>query len=137
MPDEEEAPQEKGGKEKLPAKPAGALSASGTHAVIVAQPAAPPSIGLPKVSRRGLVIGGFWTAMTGLAAISVGALLNFMWPRTAEKAGGVFTLDLNANDVPEGGRVEVVVSKPDKFNPRKGMRCLRCSIQRIRPYSRG
>lgn len=121
MADEEEAPQEKASKEKLPAKPMGAVSASGTHAVIVAQPASPPGLALPQVSRRGLVVGGFWTAMTGLVAITVGALINFMFPRTAEKAGGVFTLDLNANDVPEGGKVSVVVSKPDKFNPRKGI----------------
>jgi Rieske Fe-S protein len=121
MADEEEAPQEKGGKEKLPARPAGALSASGTHAVIVAQPAPLPGLALPKVSRRGLVVGGFWTAMTGLVAISVGALINFMWPRTAQKAGGQFVLEINANDIPEGGRAEYVISKPDKFNPRVGI----------------
>ncbi len=120
---EEEAPKEsaKEPKEKLPAKPMGAVSASGTHAVIVAQPASPPGLALPQVSRRGLVVGGFWTAMTGLIAITVGALVNFMWPRTAQRAGGVFTLEINANDIPEGGRADVVISKPDKFNPRQGI----------------
>jgi Rieske Fe-S protein len=121
MPDEEEAPQEKGGKEKLPAKPAGALSASGTHAVIVAQPAQPPGLALPKVSRRGMVIGGFWTAMTGLVALAAGSLINFMWPRQAEKAGGVSVLDVNANDIPEGGKQEYVILKPSKSNPLKSI----------------
>jgi cytochrome b6-f complex iron-sulfur subunit len=114
---DEEAPKEKESKEKLPAKPAGALSASGTHAVIVAQPAQPPSIGLPKVSRRGLVIGSFWTAMTAVLAISVGSLLNFMWPRTAQKAGGTFVLDVNASDIPEGGKLEYSILQPNEFDP--------------------
>ena len=118
---DEEAPKEKESKEKLPAKPAGALSASGTHAIIVAQPAQPPSIGLPKVSRRGLVVGGFWAAIVGLAAVSVASLVNFLYPRTAQKAGGVFVLDINANDIPAGGRAEYVISKPDKFDPRQGI----------------
>jgi Rieske Fe-S protein len=118
---DEEAPKEKESKEKLPAKPAGALSASGTHAVIVAQPAAPGGLALPKVSRRGLVVGGFWTALTGLVAITVGALINFMWPRQAQKAGGVFALTLNANDIPEGEKREYVISQPNKFDPRQGI----------------
>ncbi len=114
---DEEAPKEKESKEKLPAKPAGALSASGTHAVIVAQPASPPSLALPKVSRRGMVVGGFWAALTGLTAITVGALVNFMWPRTAQKAGGVYVLDVNANDIPEGEKREYAILQPNKFDP--------------------
>jgi Rieske Fe-S protein len=114
---DDEAPKEKESKEKLPAKPAGALSASGTHAVIVAQPASPPSLALPKVSRRGLVVGGFWAALTGLTAITVGALVNFMWPRTAQKAGGVFVLEVNANDIPEGQKREYAILQPNKFDP--------------------
>jgi Rieske Fe-S protein len=112
---DEETPKES--KEKLPAKPMTAVSASGTHAVIVAQPAAPPGLALPKVSRRGMVVGGFWASITGLTLITVGALVNFMWPRTAQKAGGVFVLDVNANDIPEGEKREYAILQPNRFDP--------------------
>jgi cytochrome b6-f complex iron-sulfur subunit len=112
---DEETPKES--KEKLPAKPMTAVSASGSHAVVVAQPAPPPGPALPQISRRQMVVGGFWTAITGLTAITVAALVNFMWPRQAQKAGGVFTLDVNANDIPVGERREYVILQPSKSNP--------------------
>jgi cytochrome b6-f complex iron-sulfur subunit len=121
MPDEEAPKETRETKEKLPARPAGAVSASGTHAVIVAQPAAPPGPALPKISRRQMVIGGFWSALTGLTAISVAALINFMWPRQAQKAGGTFVLDVNANDIPEGEKAEYIILQPSKSDPLKAI----------------
>lgn len=117
----DETPQ-KESKEKLPARQMNAVSASGTHAVIVAQPA-PVGPQLPVMNRRQVVIAGFWTAfLMTLAGIGI-ATINFMWPRTAQKPGGRFILDgtsaplVNANDIPEGGKREIVILQPNKFNP--------------------
>lgn len=65
-----------------------ALSASGGHAVVIAQPrpAAPPI--LPKVSRRGVVIVSFWGAM-GLMLAGIGAtIVNMLYPRAITGFGG-------------------------------------------------
>lgn len=117
----DETPQ-KDSKEKLPARQMNAVSASGTHAVIVAQPA-PVGPQLPVMNRRQVVIAGFWTALLmTLAGIGI-ATINFMWPRTAQKPGGQFVLDgtaaplVNANDIPEGGKRDIVILQPNKFNP--------------------
>jgi Rieske Fe-S protein len=117
----DETPQ-KESKEKLPARHVNAVSASGGHAVIVAQPA---QVGpaLPAISRRKLVIGGFFTALFGMLAVGGIATINMMWPRTAQKPGGQFVLDgksaplVNANDIPEGGKRDIVILQPNKFNP--------------------
>jgi Rieske Fe-S protein len=120
MPDEE--PQQRESKEKLPAKVAGAVSTSGTHAVIVAQPA-PVGPQLPVMNRRLVVIAGFWTALTlTLAGIAI-ATINFMWPRQAQKPGGKFVLDgkaaplINANDIAPGEKRDIVILQPNKYNP--------------------
>jgi cytochrome b6-f complex iron-sulfur subunit len=68
-----------------------------------------------------MVIGGFWAALGALIVGAAVGTVNFMWPRQAQKAGGIFTLELNANDIPEGGRAEVVISQPNKYNPRQGI----------------
>jgi Rieske Fe-S protein len=111
---DEDAPRQE--KEKLPARPAGALSASGTHAVIVAQPA-PVGPALPQVSRRTVVIASFWTAMAGMLGGIVVGLVNFMWSRTAQKPGGIFKLDINANDIKPGEKKEFVILQPNKRDP--------------------
>jgi Rieske Fe-S protein len=117
----DEAPQ-KESKEKLPARHVNAVSASGTHAVIVAQPA-PVGPQLPVMNRRQVVIAGFWTALgMTLAGIAV-ATINFMWPRTAQRPGGQFLLDgkaaplVNANDLAPGQKRDIVILQPNKFNP--------------------
>jgi cytochrome b6-f complex iron-sulfur subunit len=109
-------PAQKESKEKLPAKHVNALSTSGTHAVIVAQP---PPVGpsLPVMNRRQVVIAGFWTALgLTLAGIAV-ATINFMWPRTAQRASGVFQLELNANDLAPGEKRDLVILQPNEQNP--------------------
>lgn len=113
MADEE---TQKESKEKAPAKHVGALSASGTHAVIVAPPA-PAGMPLPQVSRRTVVIAGFWSGLGALALAGVAGLVNFMWPRTAQRAAGKFVLDVNANDIPAGGKRDYVILQPSKQNP--------------------
>ncbi len=58
-----------------------AMSASGGHAVVIAQPrpVAPPI--LPKVSRRGVVIVGFWSAL-GLMLAGIGyTIVDMLYPR--------------------------------------------------------
>jgi Rieske Fe-S protein len=111
---EEEAQKES--KEKAPAKHVGALSAGGAHAVIVAQPA-PLGMPLPQVSRRTVVIAGFWSGLGALALAGVAGLVNFMWPRAAQRAAGKFVLDVNANDIPVGGKRDYVILQPNKQNP--------------------
>ena len=113
MADEE---TQKESKEKAPAKHVGAVSASGAHAVIVAQPA-PVGMPLPQVSRRAVVIGGFWAGLGALALAGVAGLLNFMWPRTAQRAAGKFVLSVNANDIPAGGKRDYVILQPNGQNP--------------------
>lgn len=111
----DEEPQ-KESKERTPAKHVGALSTSGEHAVIVAQPA-PVGMALPRVSRRSMVIASFWAGLGALLLASVVATINFMWPRTAQRAAGQFLLDVNANDIPEGGKREYVILQPNEQNP--------------------
>ena len=122
MADEETQKEPKESKEKLPAKPAGALSTSGTRAVIVAQPA-PVGPALPVLNRRQVVIAGFWTAL-GLTLVgSAVATINFMWPRTAQRAAGKFVLDgkaaplVNANDMAPGEKRDIVILQPNEQNP--------------------
>lgn len=75
--------------EKSPAVSTGAaVSASGGHAVVVAQPRPASQDILPKVSRRGVVRIAFWSAVGGmLAAIGV-SLINFLYPRGVTGFGG-------------------------------------------------
>jgi Rieske Fe-S protein len=114
--------EQKDSKEKLPAKHVGAVSASGTHAVIVAPPA-PVGMALPRVSRRSVVIGGFWGGMGALALGGVAGLINFMWPRLAARAAGQFVLDgkaaplINANDLEPGEKRDLVILQPSEQNP--------------------
>lgn len=75
--------------EKSPAVSTGAaVSATGTHAVVVAQPKpASPEL-LPKVSRRGVVRIAFWGGMGAmLAGIGV-TIVNMLYPRGVTGFGG-------------------------------------------------
>ena len=83
-------------QETAPAPTTGAVAATSGHAVVLAQPAPVSAPMLPKVSRRGVVIIGFWAGMgTLLAAIGV-TILNTIYPRNVKGFGGtvfVGTLD--------------------------------------------
>lgn len=123
---DEEAPQEKAKPaakdEKAPARLATELSTTGGHAVVVAPPPPVPSgPSLPKVSRRSLVIVSWWTGFAVLLGAIVGSLLNFMWPRTQQTLSGTFTLDVNANDIAEGTKRDVVVLVPNDQNPLRSL----------------
>lgn len=79
---DEEAVEESGGSGGGKViRSGGALSATSGHAVVVAQPApvAPPI--LPKVSRRGLVIGAFWGGIAAMLGGIVVTIINMLWPR--------------------------------------------------------
>lgn len=75
--------------EKSPAISTGAaVSASGGHAVVVAQPRPARQDILPKVSRRGVVRIAFWSGIGGmLAAIGV-STIDFLYPRKVTGFGG-------------------------------------------------
>jgi cytochrome b6-f complex iron-sulfur subunit len=94
-----------------------ATATSGGHAVVIARPAAPPGMALPKMSRRAIVRTGWWAGVFAmLGGIAIG-LLDFMWSRTAQKLGGTFVLDVNANDIQPGEKRDVVALVPDKLDP--------------------
>lgn len=118
----DEETQEKSGKdekEKAPAKLATALSTGGGHAVVVAEPAAPATFGpsLPTVSRRTVVIWGWWSAFLAmLGGIGV-ATVNFLWSRTAQRLSGSYTLDFKADEMQPGEKRNIVVLVPNKQNP--------------------
>jgi cytochrome b6-f complex iron-sulfur subunit len=79
----------------------GAVSASSGHAVVVAQPAPLAQPLLPKVSRRGVVIGAFWGGMAAMLGGIVVTILNMLWPRGVTGFGSdifVGTVD----EFPEG-----------------------------------
>mgnify|MGYP000474589990 CR=1 FL=1 len=75
--------------EKSPAVSTGAaVSASGGHAVVIAQPAPASQDILPKVSRRGVVRIAFWSGIGAmLAAIGV-STINMLYPRGVTGFGG-------------------------------------------------
>jgi len=122
MADEETTPKPASKEEKAPARLATELSTSGGHAVVVATPAVPPpATALPGVSRRRLVVIGWWTGLLALLAAIAGSLLNFMWNRTAQSLSGTFVLDVNANEIAEGEKRDVVVLVPNKQNPLRAL----------------
>lgn len=83
------------GKEKAVARGGqpGAVAAAGAggHAVVIAQPA-PVGPTIPAVSRRKVMIIGFWTAM-GAMLLGIGAtILNSLWPRGITGFGAKITV---------------------------------------------
>jgi len=69
------------------ARAAAAATPAG-HAVVVAQPALPSTPILPKVSRRNVVIIGFWTGMGAMLAAIAVTIVNTLWPRNVTGFGG-------------------------------------------------
>ena len=116
---DEEAQETKPAKseEKAPARPATALSTSTGHAIVVAAPAPPSTPSMPKISRRQMVIGAWWAGLLGLLGVITASLLNFLWNRTAQSLTGSYILSINANEIPEGGKQDVVVLVPNSQNP--------------------
>ena len=118
---DEEATPKPAKEEKAPARLATEVSAAGGHAVVVVPQAAPAGPAMPAISRRKLVLISWWTGLTALLAVSIGGLLNFMWNRTAQSLSGTFTLDVNANDIAEGEKRDVVVLVPNGQNPLRAL----------------
>jgi cytochrome b6-f complex iron-sulfur subunit len=118
MADEETQEQAPAKGEKAPARLATELSAAGGHAVVVAPaPALPGPPSMPKVSRRTVVLLGWWGGIAAMLGLIVTGLLNFMWNRTPQSLTGQYQLDINANDIAEGDKQDVVILVPNARNP--------------------
>jgi cytochrome b6-f complex iron-sulfur subunit len=64
------------------------VAAAGGHAVVMAQPAPVSTALLPKVTRRNMVIIGFWAGM-GATLLAIGAtIVNNLYPRNVTGFGG-------------------------------------------------
>jgi cytochrome b6-f complex iron-sulfur subunit len=90
---DEEAPQEaeaEAAAGKPAVRAAGAVSAGGGHAVVVAQPAqvGPTLPALPQVSRRGVVRLAFWGGLGTVLLGIVATILNSVYPRGVTGFGG-------------------------------------------------
>jgi cytochrome b6-f complex iron-sulfur subunit len=65
----------------------GALATAGGPAVVVVQPA-PAGMQLPPVSRRKVIIIGFWSAMGAMLLGIVATMINSLYPRNVTGFGG-------------------------------------------------
>ena len=106
MPDEQAEDTTAPAATPAPAKPeaavtkaapaSGALATAGGPAVVVVQPA-PAGMQLPEVSRRKVIIIGFWGAMGAMLLGIVATTINSLYPRNVTGFGGsvfVGTVDL-------------------------------------------
>lgn len=87
----------------------GALTASGGHAIVIAQPA-PQAMVLPKVSRRGLVIMGFWTGLGAMLLGIVATIINSLYPRDVAGFGSKIFVG-SIDDIEPGQKVRSVAAK--------------------------
>jgi len=94
---------------------AAGAGAGGGHAVVVARPA-PVGPALPRVSRRKILLTGFWVAMTGMLASIAATILYSVYPRNVSRLQGKFVIG-NVKDLTPGEKREVLVQVPDKRNP--------------------
>jgi cytochrome b6-f complex iron-sulfur subunit len=72
---------------KAAAPGGGALAAAGGPAVVVVQPA-PSGVQIPQVSRRKVMIIGFWSAMGAMVLGIVATIINTLYPRNVTGFGG-------------------------------------------------
>jgi len=88
MPDDNTEEQEQA--EKVPARRAASPVAAGAsgHAVVLAQPAPASTPMLPKVSRRNVVIIGFWAGLGALLVGIAATVINSLYPRNVKGFGG-------------------------------------------------
>jgi cytochrome b6-f complex iron-sulfur subunit len=86
-----ERPQKGGAEEKKPARVAGPNGAADAEAggrqVVIARP--PEAAAGRKVSRRGLMLIGFWSGLGGLLVACAASTLNLLYPRGITGFGGV------------------------------------------------
>ena len=102
-------------------------AARGARELIVA-PRAADGARLPSVSRRRLLLIGFWT---GLGAMLVGGavtVLNALYPRGAPRLARKFVVATLA-DLPPGSKKPVVIQSPD---PRDPLRTLDAKVYLVR-----
>jgi cytochrome b6-f complex iron-sulfur subunit len=87
--------------------PEPAASADPGRSLVVDTPVAKP---LPKrdlITRRVLILGGFWTAL-GLAIVGIlGSPLDFIWPRNVKGFGG--PINVTPDRIPEPGGDPIVI----------------------------
>lgn len=117
---DEEQTQEPAEKASPAVRAAGAMSAGGGHAVVVAQPAAVgPTLPIPQVqvTRRGVLRTAFWGGIGVTLLGIVGTILNSLYPRGVQKFGGQFVLDVNANELQPGDKRDIVVLIPNAAAP--------------------
>jgi cytochrome b6-f complex iron-sulfur subunit len=117
---DEETTQEPAEKASPAVRAAGAVSASGGHAVVVAQPAAVgPVLPIPQVqvTRRGVLRTAFWGGIGVTLLGIVGTIINSLYPRGVQKFGGQFVLDVNANELLPGDKRDIVVLIPNPTAP--------------------
>lgn len=99
----------------------------GTRELIVV-PRAAAGARLPSMSRRRLLLVGFWT---GLGAMLVGGavtVLNALYPRGAPRLAGKFVV-ANLSELPPGTKKPVVIQSPD---PRDPLRTLDAKVYLVR-----
>jgi cytochrome b6-f complex iron-sulfur subunit len=82
--------EEKEQTEKAPARRAASPVAAGPggHAVVIAQPAPVSTPILPKVSRRNVVIIGFWAGIGATLVAIAATVINSLYPRNVTGFGG-------------------------------------------------
>jgi Rieske Fe-S protein len=121
MPDEntEAAAEESAKPEKAVAKAGGGgmvAAGAGGHAVVVA-PAPVPGPGLPSISRRKVLLIGFWTAMGAMLLSIVVTILNTLYPRGVARLTGVHPTGWTVDTLQPGDKKEVLIQVPDPNAP--------------------
>ncbi len=125
MADEEQQPSEPEAKAAQPeravtraAAPRGGMVAAGSggHAVVVAPtPAAGPH--LPAVSRRKVLLIGFWTGMGAMLLGIVTTIVNTLYRRGVAKLSGIHPTGFTVDTLKPGDKQAIVVSVPDPNDP--------------------
>lgn len=128
MPDDQNAEQAAAGAPKGEPAPApaaksvvkgggGMVAASaGSHAVVIARPA-PSGPTLPAVSRRRVLLIGFWTAIGAMVVGMVTTTLNSLYPRGVARLAGVHPTGWTVDTLLPGDKKEVVIQVPDPRSP--------------------
>jgi Rieske Fe-S protein len=120
MPDEnvEAAAAESAKPEKAVARAGGGMVAAGQggHAVVVA-PAPVTGPGMPAVSRRKVLLIGFWTAMGAMLASIAVTILNSIYPRHVARLTGVHATGWTVSTLQPGDKQPLLIQVPDPNAP--------------------
>jgi cytochrome b6-f complex iron-sulfur subunit len=83
--EEKQTTTEKPGAVERRASPG--LATAGGHAIVIAQPAPAPAIGMPQVSRRGVLRVAFWTGLGAMLLGIASTTIYSLWPRAVSGFG--------------------------------------------------